>query len=125
MKLQITAVFMIAWRYLMHRSLATLISILAIGLCLVFVVGVSLVNFAVKKTAVEGTLRYPLVIGPQGSSSVQLIMSTIFHLDKPQGTIPYKVYEDLSKDSRVIEAYPLAVADSLRNIPSLEVTVLF
>ncbi|MFO8071081.1 MAG: FtsX-like permease family protein [Polyangia bacterium] len=108
---------LVAMRYLKHRRFATIVSILAIALSLTFVVGIGLVNFAVKKTAVEGAIRYPLVIGSERSSAVQMIMSTIFHVDQPVGKIKYEAYEEVSEDRRVIAAYPIGVADSLQNYP--------
>ncbi len=108
---------LVAMRYLKHRRFATIVSILAIALSLTFVVGIGLVNFAVKKTAVEGAIRYPLVIGSERSSAVQMIMSTIFHVDQPVGKIKYEAYEKVSEDRRVIAAYPIGVADSLQNYP--------
>ena len=106
----------LAWRYLAHRRFATIVSVLAISVSLLFVVGVGVLNFAVKKTAVDSAIRYPLVIGPSGASGVQLILSTIFYIDKPSGTIPFSVYEELGKDKRVTGAYPIAVADTFENI---------
>lgn len=111
------SVVLVGLRYLANRKLATAVSMAAIALSVLLVVGVSLVDFAVKKAAVEGSIRYPLLVGPEGSSSVQLIFSTIFHIDKPTGTIPFGVYESLSRDERVISAYPIAVADSLMSYP--------
>jgi putative ABC transport system permease protein len=112
-----SAVVLLGMRYLGNRPLATVVSIAAISIALMLVVGISLVNFAVKRSAVEGALRYPLIVGPEGSSSVQLIFSTVFHVDKPTGTIPFEVYERLRDDRRVIAAYPIAMADSLESYP--------
>jgi putative ABC transport system permease protein len=113
----IGAVLLLARRYLGSRRLATWVSMAAIALSLLLVVAISLVNFAVKKTAVQGSVRYPLVVGPEGASSVGLIFSTVFHIDKPTGTIGFEVYERLSADRRVVAAYPMAVADSLGSYP--------
>lgn len=110
------ATLRLAWRYLVHRRFASIVSVLAIALSLVFVVGVGVVNFAVKKTAVDGSIRYPLIVGPAGASGVQVILSTIFHIDKPSGLVDYAVYEALKADPRVVAAYPLAVADTYRHI---------
>lgn len=109
-------IWLLAMRYLTHRRFATIVSIIAIALSLIFVVGSGVVNFAVKKTAVEGSIRYPLVVGPSAASGVQLILSTIFYIDKPTGAIPFSVYEELKSDKRVIDAYPIAVADTFENI---------
>ncbi len=109
------AIVSMAFKYLSGRKLATSVSIASIGLCLLLVGSVSLVNFALKRAAVESTIRYPLIVGPEGASSVQLIFSTIFHIDKPTGTIPFAVYQEIIKDKRVVDAYPIAVADSLES----------
>lgn len=109
-------VLKMALRHLAHRRLATSISMLAIALSLVFVAGVATVDFALKKTAVEGAIRYPLIVGPSGSSGVQLILSTLFHIDKPGGTLPSLVHDELARDARVIRAYPIAVADTYMNV---------
>jgi putative ABC transport system permease protein len=104
-------------RYLGSRRLATGVSIGAVGAAVLLVVAVALTSFAVKRTAVEGSLRYPLVVGPAGASSIQLIFSTLFHIDKPTGTIPAGVWEELLADPRVVAAYPVALADSLEAYP--------
>jgi putative ABC transport system permease protein len=111
------AVVALALRYLGGRRFATCVSVFAIALSVALVVAVGNVNFAVKKTAVEGSIRYPLIVGPEGASSTQLVFSTIFHVDKPTGTIPFGVYEGLARDRRVLAAYPLAVADSVESYP--------
>lgn len=114
---RLAAAAFLAARYLMSRGFATAVSIAAIALSLFLVVGVAEINFAVKKAAVEGAIRYPLIVGPEGSSAVQLIFSTIFHADKPVGTIPAAVLDELRADHRVIAAHPIAVADAVGAYP--------
>lgn len=111
------AVLLLALRYLRGRRFATWVSMAAIALSLGLVVTVALTNFAVKKAAVQGSVRYPLIVGPEGASSTQLIFSTIFHIDKPTGTIGAEILEQLSQDRRVVAAYPMAVADALQSYP--------
>ncbi len=110
---KLNAVVTLALRYLGERRLATWVSIWAVSLSVLLVSAVGNINFAIKKTAVEGSIRYPLLVGPDGASSTQLLLSTIFHIDKPTGTIPFSTYEDLIEDRRVITAYPMALADSV------------
>jgi putative ABC transport system permease protein len=76
-----------------------------------------------KKNAAERALRYPLIIGPSSSSGVQLVLNSIFHIDKPSGTIPFSVYEKVLKDRRTLYAFPLAVADSVRGTPIIGTNV--
>lgn len=110
-------IILMAFRYLRHRAFSTVISICAISVMLVFITITGNINFAVKKAAAEGSVRYPLVVGPSGTSGIQLVMSSVFHIDKPSGTVPFSIYERLKSDERVINAYPIAVADSIYNFP--------
>ena len=114
---KLSTIVLLAARYLQARRFATWVSIGAIALSILLVVAVGNINFAVKKTAVEGSIRYPLIVGPEGASSVQLVFSTVFHIDKPTGTIPFEAYTRLKGDRRVVAAYPLAVADSVESYP--------
>jgi len=116
---RISAVVGLALRYLAERRFATWVSVGAIALGVMLVVAVGNLNFAVKRAAVEGSIRYPLLVGPSGASSVQLVFSTIFHVDKPTGTVPFSVLEKLRKDRRVKAAFPVAVADAVGAYPGV------
>jgi putative ABC transport system permease protein len=107
----------IAFRYLSGRKAASIISASAIALSLVFLSVTGSVNYAMRKGAAERSLRYPLVIGPSGTSGAQIILGSLFHMEKPSGIIPFSVYEKVSGDKRTLSAYPLAMADSLKGIP--------
>lgn len=100
-----------------RRRAATIITIAAIAVSLIFLSVVSAINFSLRKNAAERSIRYPLVIGPAESSGIQIVMNSIFHIDKPSGLISFTVYEKIVKDKRTLNAYPLAVADSIEGTP--------
>ena len=54
-----------------------------------------------------------LVVGAKGSP-LQLILSSIYHMDIPTGNIPVKEAERLKKHPQVKQAIPLALGDSYR-----------
>lgn len=54
---------------------------------------------------------YSLIVGPAGSNT-QLAMNTMYFTDKPLGTIPYSVYEELKENDKVTKAIPYAMADN-------------
>ena len=54
---------------------------------------------------------YSLIVGPAGSNT-QLAMNTMYFTDKPLGTIPYSVYEELRDNDKVTKAIPYAMADN-------------
>jgi putative ABC transport system permease protein len=109
--------FKIAARYLSGRKAASIISASAIALSLIFLSITGSISYSMKKGAAERSLRYPLVIGPTGASRAQIILGSLFHMEKPSGTIPFSVFEKVRKDERTLSAYPLAMADSVRGVP--------
>ncbi|MFO7734638.1 MAG: hypothetical protein R6W70_00310, partial [bacterium] len=114
---QIKSIFLMAVKYLRNRPFATVTSVFSIGISIVFLVIVGNINFAISKTATEGAVKYPLIVGSEASSDIRMVMSTIFNVDKPAGTIPFKAYKTIIEDKRVDEAYPVALADNYRSFP--------
>lgn len=108
-----------------HRLSAVAISIISIAAAFTFLSAIGNITFGLATTAVNSSLSYPLIVGPEGSSDTQLVMSTIFSIDKPKGTLEYSVFEELKKDERVVAAFPVARADSYMGIPITGVDSLF
>jgi len=100
-----------------HRCAAVTVSIISIACAFAFLSAIGNVTFGLAATAVNSSLSFPLVIGPEGSSDTQLVMSTVFNIDKPKGTLEYSVFEELIKDKRITSAFPVARADSYMGIP--------
>lgn len=114
---RIHALFTLVFASLRGRLFATVVSILAIAMALAVVAVTGIVSFAIAKQAFESGRKYPFIVAAEGSSETQIILSTIFHIDKPRGKIPFETYEMLKKDPRVTAAFPLAVADSVGVFP--------
>ena len=55
--------------------------------------------------------KIDIVVGAKGSP-LQLILSSIYHIDIPTGNIPLDVINKLSKDSQIKKAIPLALGDN-------------
>jgi len=114
---RIHALVTLVFASLRGRLFATVVSILAIAMALAVVALTGIVSFAIAKQAFESGRKYPFIIAAEGSSETQIILSTIFHIDKPRGKIPFETYEALKSDPRVTAAFPLAVADSVGVFP--------
>ena len=56
-----------------------------------------------------------LVVGPKGSA-LQIILSSVYQLDVPAGTIPWSRAQEIAKKPEVKKAIPLALADNYRGI---------
>ncbi|MDB5763619.1 MAG: ABC-type transport system, permease component [Herminiimonas sp.] len=84
---------------------------------LLMAVGVAMMTFVLSasKQLEEGATRdadgIDLVVGAKGSP-LQLILSSIYHIDIPTGNIPLAAVAQLKKNSMVKKVIPLALGDS-------------
>jgi putative ABC transport system permease protein len=102
-----------AWRYLWGRTFVTALTLTGIAL------GAALISsvLTLKRESQTGFLResgqFDLVVGAKGSP-LQLVLSSIYHLDLPTGNIPYSRFEALKNDPRGASAIPLGLGDNYR-----------
>ncbi len=97
-------------RYI-HKPLSTLLSIF------LFAVGVAVISLVIKSERFIET-NYTknlggidLVVGAKGSP-LQLILSSVLHIDAPTGNIPLKEVEQIKKNPLVKNTIPLALGDN-------------
>lgn len=81
---------------------------------------VGLLAYNISTQVSEGIVRsagsFDLIIGPAGSAT-QLAMNTLFFTDKPLGTIPYSVVEELQAGGRANAVVPFSMGDSYNDAP--------
>jgi putative ABC transport system permease protein len=84
----------IAWRSIQQRSLASTLTAISMALGVMLVVAVMVVGHVVENYFETGTgLGYNLVVGKKGSS-LQLVMNTVYYLDRPIENIPWEYYKE-------------------------------
>ena len=102
-----------AWRYLWGRALVTALTLTGIALSAALICSV----LTLRRESEAGFLResgqYDLVVGAKGSP-LQLVLSSIYHLDVPTGNTPYDRYQALLADPRIESAIPLGLGDNFR-----------
>ncbi|MBR2698908.1 MAG: FtsX-like permease family protein [Clostridia bacterium] len=90
------------------------------ALSVVIAAGVALLAYNISTQVSEGIVntaaKYDIIIGPSGSAT-QLAMNTMFFTDKPLGTIPYAVIDDLNRSGQVNAAIPFSMGDSYNAAP--------
>ena len=90
------------------------------ALSMVLAAGVALLAYNISTQVSEGIVntaaKYDIIIGPSGSAT-QLAMNTMFFTDKPLGTIPYAVIDDLNRSGQVNAAIPFSMGDSYNDAP--------
>ncbi|MDX2073441.1 MAG: ABC transporter permease [Alphaproteobacteria bacterium] len=105
--------FTLSLSYIRARTLTStlLVVLLALG-----VATISLLlhfNHQAEERLSRDARGFDLVVGAKGSP-LQLILSSIYHIDIPTGNIPITEAENLRKHKQIKQAIPLALGDSYR-----------
>ncbi|MEQ8822516.1 MAG: ABC transporter permease [Sumerlaeia bacterium] len=103
----------IANRYCLSRPLVTLLTVLGVALGAALISSVLTLRRETESTFIEQSSDFDLVVGAKGSP-LQLVLSSLYHLDVPTGNIGYPQLERLRADSRVTAAVPFGLGDNLQ-----------
>jgi len=99
--------------YLKDRALNTALNTLLLSLGVATLVILTLFSAQLGQRFERDAQGIDLVVGAK-SSPLQLILSSIYHVDVPTGNIPLSALETLRRDPGVRQAIPLALGDSFR-----------
>lgn len=103
----------LALAYMRDRLGATLVNILLLALAVASLVVLLLLSERVADRFARDAAGVDLVVGAKGSP-LQLILSSVYHLDTPTGNIPLETLDLLRADPGVARAIPLALGDNFR-----------
>ncbi|WP_108810866.1 ABC transporter permease [Sphingorhabdus sp. Alg231-15] len=103
--------FGLALAYLRDRSLTTALNILLLGISVAMLVLLVQFGNQLSNRLDRDAQGVDLVVGAKGSP-LQLILSSIFHIDQPTGNIPLDSLDMLRSDPAVKAAIPLALGDN-------------
>ncbi len=101
----------LSWTYLKHKPLNTGLNIIMLSFGIAIIVVLMLLGSQLEEKLTKNAENVDLVVGAKGSP-VQLILSSIFHIDYPTGNIPLAEAYKISKIPFVKKAIPLSLGDS-------------
>ncbi|WP_437201718.1 ABC transporter permease [Planctomicrobium sp. SH664] len=101
----------IAYKSIRQRWLASFLTGLSVALGVSLMIAVLILNNAVKEVFTMSGSGYDLVVGPKGSD-LQLVLSSIYRMDKPIENLPWRFYEELKNNPSVSRAIPIALGDT-------------
>jgi putative ABC transport system permease protein len=104
----------LSFAYLRDRALNTALNILLLALGVATLVILLLFSAQLEGRFEKDAEGIDMVVGAKGSP-LQLILSSIYHVDVPTGNIPLGALEMLRKQPTVAEVIPLALGDSFRS----------
>src|SRR4029453_6343595 len=95
------SLFRIALRSITQRRVASLLTMVSMGLGVILVVAVLSIHGVVERSfANNASLGYNMIVGPKGGKE-QLVLNTVYYLSQPVENIWYSYYcEFLPRDER-------------------------
>lgn len=101
----------LALRSLANRRLATTLTVISVALSVALLVGVETVRRGIRESF-AGTIRHTdLIVGARGGPQ-QLLLSSIFGLGAPAGSISQETYQRWAKHPAVKWTIPISLGDS-------------
>ena len=97
--------------YLRHKLLGTFLNLITFASGIALIVALLLINAQLNNEFTKNLQGIDLVVGSKGSP-MQLILSSVFHLDIPTGNIPLEEAERLEHHPLVKSAIPVALGDN-------------
>jgi len=99
--------------YLWERRLTTALNVLLVAIAVVLLTVLLVFSSQAHTRFTKDAEGVDLVVGAKGSP-LQLILSSIFHIDQPTGNIPLESIDLLRRDPAVARVIPLALGDNFR-----------
>lgn len=103
----------LSWRNLMSNPLNTMLSLLLMTLGVGIISLLLLLNNEVKQQLDRNLKGIDMVVGAKGSP-LQLILSSVYHIDNPTGNISLEEVNKLKKNPMVKSTIPLSFGDSYK-----------
>ncbi|WP_353217560.1 ABC transporter permease [Sandarakinorhabdus sp.] len=104
----------LSFAYLRDRALNTALNILLLALGVASLVILLLFSSQLESRFDRDAQGIDMVVGAKGSP-LQLILSSVYHVDIPTGNVPLDTVALLRRQLGVAEAVPLALGDSFRS----------
>ncbi len=107
--------FTLSLKSLRHKPLTTGLNLLLMAVGIAMMTFILSASQQLEQSALRDAQGIDLVVGAKGSP-LQLIMSSIFHIDIPTGNIPLAAQAQLEKNRLVKKVIPLALGDSYQGL---------
>ncbi|EPR68598.1 ABC transporter permease [Cyclobacterium qasimii] len=105
------SIFKLSWKYLMAKPLSTGLNILLLALGLSIITVLLLIEDQFENKMSRDAAGIDLVIGAKGSP-LQLVLSSVYHIDFPTGNIPLDEASAVSRNRLIKSAIPMGLGDN-------------
>ncbi|WP_437187917.1 ABC transporter permease [Planctomicrobium sp. SH668] len=103
--------FTIAYKSIRQRWVASTLTSISVALGIALMIAVMILNGVITRIFNQSGSGYDLVVGPKGSD-LQLVLSTIYHIENPIENLPWRFYKELAANPTVERAIPVNIGDT-------------
>jgi putative ABC transport system permease protein len=105
----------LSWKYLTFRPLSTGLNAILLAFGLAIITVLLLVQHQFEQKMTQDAAGIDLVVGAKGSP-LQLILSSVYHIDFPTGNIKMEEAQRISRSRLVKQVIPLAMGDNVQGL---------
>ena len=105
----------LSWKYLSFRPLSTGLNAILLAFGLAIITVLLLVQHQFEQKMTRDAAGIDLVVGAKGSP-LQLILSSVYHIDFPTGNIKMEEAQRISRSRLVKQVIPLAMGDNVQGL---------
>ncbi|MEK6478216.1 FtsX-like permease family protein [Catalinimonas sp. 4WD22] len=102
---------LLSWSYIKTKPLNTILNILLLSLGIAIITVLLLLSRQMEESLTQNSKGIDLVVGAKGSP-LQIILSSVFHIDYPTGNISLQEAKNLSRNRLIRNTIPMALGDS-------------
>ena len=114
----------LSYKNIIAKPLQTFLTILILSLSIGLLLGVKQLNKVFESQLQQSLNGVDMVVGAKGSP-LQLILSTILHIDNPTGNISYNEAKKIAKNKYIKDAIPISMGDNYKGYNIIGTTVDF
>lgn len=103
----------LSYKNIIDKPLQTFLTVLILSLSIGLLLGVKQLNKVFESQLQQSLNGVDMVVGAKGSP-LQLVLSTVLHIDNPTGNISYNEAKKIAENKYIKDAIPISIGDNYR-----------
>jgi putative ABC transport system permease protein len=103
----------LSYKNIIAKPLQTFLTVLILSLSIGLLLGVKQLNKVFESQLQQSLNGVDMVVGAKGSP-LQLVLSTVLHIDNPTGNISYNEAKKIAENKYIQDAIPISIGDNYK-----------
>ncbi|QKX07030.1 FtsX-like permease family protein [Aquimarina sp. TRL1] len=111
----------IVWASITDKPLHSFLSVFVFSMSIALIIWIQQIHVSLQHQLLNTSYGVDLVVGAKGSP-LQLVLSSVLHIDTPTGNIPYNKAKKIAKNPMISTAIPISYGDNYKGYRILGTT---